>query len=121
MIRRPPRSTLFPYTTLFRSDRGGEEERRALEGVAASVPDGAAPRRNREVEPRHGGVAAGRRERPDGAAAVDGADVVVAHPAGERERRRERARRGEGRAAVGGADGVETGHDVVRIVAAVEP
>src|SRR3712207_7444127 len=26
MIRRPPRSTLFPYTTLFRSDgrRGGE-------------------------------------------------------------------------------------------------
>src|SRR3712207_8468134 len=25
MIRRPPRSTLFPYTTLFRSDRGLEE------------------------------------------------------------------------------------------------
>src|SRR3989475_8967218 len=24
MIRRPPRSTLFPYTTLFRSERGGE-------------------------------------------------------------------------------------------------
>src|SRR3712207_6893314 len=24
MIRRPPRSTLFPYTTLFRSDRGAE-------------------------------------------------------------------------------------------------
>src|SRR5258708_10351886 len=23
MIRRPPRSTLFPYTTLFRSARGG--------------------------------------------------------------------------------------------------
>src|SRR3712207_9229788 len=23
MIRRPPRSTLFPYTTLFRSPRGG--------------------------------------------------------------------------------------------------
>src|SRR2546421_12199391 len=28
MIRRPPRSTLFPYTTLFRSVRG---QRRALE------------------------------------------------------------------------------------------
>src|SRR3712207_7343861 len=28
MIRRPPRSTLFPYTTLFRSARGGEEDRR---------------------------------------------------------------------------------------------
>src|SRR2546425_9749213 len=25
MIRRPPRSTLFPYTTLFRSDVGGDE------------------------------------------------------------------------------------------------
>src|SRR3712207_8161002 len=24
MIRRPPRSTLFPYTTLFRSGRGAE-------------------------------------------------------------------------------------------------
>src|SRR5256885_7069400 len=24
MIRRPPRSTLFPYTTLFRSDGAGE-------------------------------------------------------------------------------------------------
>src|SRR2546426_4863646 len=24
MIRRPPRSTLFPYTTLFRSDEGRE-------------------------------------------------------------------------------------------------
>src|SRR5438105_7329682 len=24
MIRRPPRSTLFPYTTLFRSDKGKE-------------------------------------------------------------------------------------------------
>src|SRR5256885_13606094 len=26
MIRRPPRSTLFPYTTLFRSQRGGPED-----------------------------------------------------------------------------------------------
>src|SRR2546425_8092922 len=26
MIRRPPRSTLFPYTTLFRSPRGGERD-----------------------------------------------------------------------------------------------
>src|SRR3712207_7503914 len=25
MIRRPPRSTLFPYTTLFRSDRPGHD------------------------------------------------------------------------------------------------
>src|SRR5688572_31134891 len=33
MIRRPPRSTLFPYTTLFRSERLGER------GVAAAVRD----------------------------------------------------------------------------------
>src|SRR2546430_5038247 len=30
MIRRPPRSTLFPYTTLFRSDGGRE---RAADGA----------------------------------------------------------------------------------------
>src|SRR3712207_6942728 len=39
MIRRPPRSTLFPYTTLFRSG----DERRAGEGRArdgeADVPE----------------------------------------------------------------------------------
>src|SRR5438477_4778877 len=29
MIRRPPRSTLFPYTTLFRSSRRGADRRRA--------------------------------------------------------------------------------------------
>src|SRR3712207_7636272 len=28
MIRRPPRSTLFPYTTLFRSSRDGARGRR---------------------------------------------------------------------------------------------
>src|SRR3712207_7214837 len=31
MIRRPPRSTLFPYTTLFRSE-GGARSRRSLLG-----------------------------------------------------------------------------------------
>src|SRR3712207_7528905 len=53
MIRRPPRSTLFPYTTLFRScavheddeggaGGGGGRERRALPGrvsVAGEEPD----------------------------------------------------------------------------------
>src|SRR2546430_7197880 len=28
MIRRPPRSTLFPYTTLFRSIRAGRRDRK---------------------------------------------------------------------------------------------
>src|SRR3989442_11588998 len=38
MIRRPPRSTLFPYTTLFRSisRRGGVRDQR-LTGVRAMV------------------------------------------------------------------------------------
>src|SRR2546425_10130189 len=35
MIRRPPRSTLFPYTTLFRSARAAVEERRVAAGGAA--------------------------------------------------------------------------------------
>src|SRR4051812_49952040 len=35
MIRRPPRSTLFPYTTLFRSRRRRARGRRALAGGAA--------------------------------------------------------------------------------------
>src|SRR3712207_6934317 len=42
MIRRPPRSTLFPYTTLFRSlsDACGEDsEQRALGAVSAATGD----------------------------------------------------------------------------------
>src|SRR2546425_9953634 len=38
MIRRPPRSTLFPYTTLFRSHRGQHDL--ALRGLAAAPPLG---------------------------------------------------------------------------------
>src|SRR3712207_7583745 len=35
MIRRPPRSTLFPYTTLFRSSAGGGHVRREEAVVGA--------------------------------------------------------------------------------------
>src|SRR2546430_11543763 len=35
MIRRPPRSTLFPYTTLFRSRKSPDRDRSAL-GVGAN-------------------------------------------------------------------------------------
>src|SRR5205809_3014038 len=35
MLRRPPRSTLFPYTTLFRS-RGGQHADHGEGGVAAA-------------------------------------------------------------------------------------
>src|SRR5689334_24120664 len=42
MIRRPPRSTLFPYTTLFRSRLGAGPERQAgsLGGARAAGPRG---------------------------------------------------------------------------------
>src|SRR5690349_22060547 len=43
MIRRPPRSTLFPYTTLFRSRVGGaSSEAAGAAGVAAGAGAAAA-------------------------------------------------------------------------------
>src|SRR5256885_11870140 len=39
MIRRPPRSTLFPYTTLFRSNAGKSTLMRALTGSESLVAD----------------------------------------------------------------------------------
>src|SRR5256885_10830196 len=38
MIRRPPRSTLFPYTTLFRSDRTIAQVERLLAVPATDSP-----------------------------------------------------------------------------------
>src|SRR5260370_42376626 len=39
MIRRPPRSTLFPYTTLFRSIRGVSYEFVGRRGVNNAAPN----------------------------------------------------------------------------------
>src|SRR3712207_6848098 len=45
MIRRPPRSTLFPYTTLFRSRLIGHTADRLLDHDGAAMsPDGGARR-----------------------------------------------------------------------------
>src|SRR3712207_8431991 len=62
MIRRPPRSTLFPYTTLFRSvDENGHQEalasstaRSAAESIVSSTS-------------RFGGAASASRRRPSSA------------------------------------------------------
>src|SRR5687768_17914554 len=54
MIRRPPRSTLFPYTTLFRSERAS---RLAAERLAAG--------RDRRVQVQADGGRGDRRARAD--------------------------------------------------------
>src|SRR5690348_17622375 len=51
MIRRPPRSTLFPYTTLFRSGGGARARRRPGARDLQRLPDslrGGAPPRDRK-------------------------------------------------------------------------
>src|SRR3712207_7212277 len=54
MIRRPPRSTLFPYTTLFRSS------------VPAAPPSPGPLPRLRVRPPRHAGAVPGVRGRAEG-------------------------------------------------------
>src|SRR3712207_8659640 len=57
MIRRPPRSTLFPYTTLFRSLAGTAHDDQVA--VAELLPD----RRTATTRPQH--QVPGRPERDD--------------------------------------------------------
>src|SRR6266536_2897810 len=64
LIRRPPRSTLFPYTTLFRSGR----------------PSRAAPRRARRRDARARQCAAASASRPSRAAAPERAGSPCAGP-----------------------------------------
>src|SRR2546430_10055332 len=72
MIRRPPRSTLFPYTTLFRSQTDtGEDERGTdqADRVRRTAVERARPRRH---EGEDGRRAAGRDDqRPRAHAGVD--------------------------------------------------
>src|SRR5688572_32681322 len=51
MIRRPPRSTLFPYTTLFRSAVVGERARADEDGQDDHRRHGRELRRDHHVEP----------------------------------------------------------------------
>src|SRR3712207_7895709 len=69
MIRRPPRSTLFPYTTLFRSDvavdDGGREDPRGGRALARHEP----------VRAQRGPGPPGGLPRPDGT----GVEIGRAH------------------------------------------
>src|SRR2546425_13365624 len=81
MIRRPPRSTLFPYTTLFRSRRRDEEQLRPREPrphhvVAAHELDGEPEERvgqevNLEQLPFHGNAGPGPPQEPEQAELED--------------------------------------------------
>src|SRR5688572_31116072 len=63
MIRRPPRSTLFPYTTLFRSRRGQQPRRGLHGGDRRRARDGGRDRRGAA----RGESRASRRRREQGA------------------------------------------------------
>src|SRR3712207_9249611 len=61
MIRRPPRSTLFPYTTLFRSEQvverveaGAQAQDRGVEVAAAALDRGAELHHERLQPVAHG-------------------------------------------------------------------
>src|SRR2546430_6286615 len=59
MIRRPPRSTLFPYTTLFRSQRQQREKQERMRHTERSRPVQSLPFEGR---PMRGGRAIPRSE-----------------------------------------------------------
>src|SRR3989441_13364012 len=68
MIRRPPRSTLFPYTTLFRSVRVPGGARKTDRRARGADEGSGAPARLR---------AGGRAARPDQGAATTGPPVSL--------------------------------------------
>src|SRR2546427_5291080 len=64
MIRRPPRSTLFPYTTLFRSEPTGQDEAIGrARGLAARAVLLDAQRERRSCEEHESGRAHVRQDR----------------------------------------------------------
>src|SRR5256885_12548696 len=76
MIRRPPRSTLFPYTTLFRSRHQWAGEAR---GRAAGAGERAAHRRGAE-EPRAGqGRAHPRGQRDRKSTRLNSSHLVISY------------------------------------------
>src|SRR2546430_7647721 len=90
MIRRPPRSTLFPYTTLFRSEQGGllgEDWPTLIRREAAELSEG--PDRAGDIDVPAGDLTrlageldAGLVDRRDLVPEELGAELVAARPRG---------------------------------------
>src|SRR2546425_7069674 len=59
MIRRPPRSTLFPYTTLFRSLRPRRAERHVVQALLRTAVEQHGLALEQRRAQAHGAVAAG--------------------------------------------------------------
>src|SRR3712207_9196600 len=76
MIRRPPRSTLFPYTTLFRSPEC-QETARTRKGARTGVKVVPQGRRGASTPPE--GVIAGSGCRPRNHAPAAGSATSTAH------------------------------------------
>src|SRR6266542_6799773 len=124
MIRRPPRSTLFPYTTLFRS--AGVHRNAAGRGVEPAAAGGAGRRRAGDDRRGAAGVR-GHETKPGPDRVRDPPGAARAAPLGGDGARRTgdaqdgggrlRPRRRPGAGAVGGSDGVDDGR--ARRVAAV--
>src|SRR3989441_4267248 len=98
MIRRPPRSTLFPYTTLFRSPAAGGGG--GSGGVPEGARDGGAVRPAERERDRDGGGGGGRRGVSRGVIADAGA-LGSGHRGGGDDERGGRAARDR----AGAADG----------------
>src|SRR2546430_15445797 len=73
MMRRPPRSTLFPYTTLFRSRRDADHRAPAARPPPRPAPLGG------------GAAPGGGTGRAPGGGAEDRGDLLVAARAGARD------------------------------------
>src|SRR2546426_11050775 len=79
MIRRPPRSTLFPYTTLFRS-RIEVDVHRLAPLFGGQIGDLAACRENAGVQHEHVQPAEGEHRLLEGRAHLRLVGNVAAHP-----------------------------------------
>src|SRR3712207_7763687 len=65
MIRRPPRSTLFPYTTLFRSWRYTVKRNPRDQWIAIPIPDAGVPRDVADAARRTARHNRSRKPKPD--------------------------------------------------------